>query len=111
MADYLTDIIEYSNKNRVRVHCLGIGTREGTIDETGAVFKMSEDTLKTIAESTEGEYYNVKNIEDFYYSLNNIMTVTEKRAVYDLSLYLMITALVLFIINFILINSRYRVLP
>lgn len=107
----LQDIIDYSNKNNVRVHCLGIGTREGGTDETGAVFKISEDTLKTIAYNTEGQYYNIQNVEDFYYSLNEIIKVTEKRVIHDLSLYLMIAALVLFILNFVLINTRYRTLP
>ncbi len=107
----LQDIIDYSNKNRVRIHCLGIGTEEGGTDESGGVFKLSESTLRTIAENTEGEYYSIQNIEDFYYSLNDIVGRTEKRAVHDLSLVLMVIALILFIINFILINTRYRVLP
>ncbi len=107
----LQDIIDYSNKNSVRIHCLGIGTGEGGIDASGGVFKLSEDTLRTIAQNTDGKYYNIQNVDDFYYSLNDIINVTEKRAIYDLSLYLMITALVLLIIIFVLINTRYRILP
>lgn len=107
----IQDIIDYSNKNNVRVHCLGIGTREGGKTEAGAVFKIAEDTLKTIAYGTEGKYYHIKNLEDFYYSLSEIIEIREKRAIYDLSLHLMIAALILFILNFVLINTRYRVLP
>ena len=107
----LQSIIDYSNKNNVRIHSLGIGTLSGGTDETGAVFKISEDTLKTIAENTEGKYYNIKSAEDFFNSLNEIAGMTEKRDVYDMSLYLMISALALFILNFILINTRYRTLP
>ncbi len=107
----LQDIMNYANKNKIRIHCLGIGTPEGDIDESGAVFKLSEDTLKTIAYNTDGEYYNIQGVEDFYYSLNDIVDITKKRAVYDLSFALMIVALVMFIVNFVLINTRYRVLP
>lgn len=107
----LQEIIDYSNKNNVRIHTLGIGTLEGGTDEKGAVFKISEDTLKTIAENTEGKYYNIQGAEDFYDSLNEIAGMTEKRDVYDVSLYLMISALVLLILNFVLINTRYRTLP
>ena len=88
-----------------------MGTEEGGVDAGGGVFKISEDTLRTIAENTDGRYYIIQNVEDFYYSLNDIVDVTEKRAIYDLSLYLMIAALVLLIIIFVLINTRYRVLP
>lgn len=107
----LQDIIEYSNKYDVIIHSLGIGTRGGGTDESGGVFKISEDTLKTIAHNTGGQYYDIKNVDDFYYSLNDIVNAAEKRAVYDISLYLMISALILFIINFVLINTRYRILP
>lgn len=107
----IQDIIEYSNRNKIMIHSLGMGTREGIVEETGAVFKISEDTLKTISHNTEGQYYNIENIEDFYSSLGDIISTTKKRAIYDLSLYLMIGALALFLINFALINTRYRVLP
>lgn len=107
----LQDIIDYSNENKIMIHSLGIGTQEGSIEETGAVFKLGEDTLKTIASETEGKYYNVQNIEDFYASLNEISGVKKKRAIYDLSLYCMIIALALFVLNFVLVNTRYRILP
>lgn len=110
-VNVVQDIIDYSNKNKVMIHCLGMGTREGGTDETGAVFRIAEDTLKIIAENTEGQYYHIRDVEDFYSSLNEIVDVTKKRTIYDLSLYLMISALALFILNFILINTRYRVLP
>lgn len=107
----IQEIIDYSNANKVMIHSLGMGTREGVVEETGAVFKISEDTLKTISYNTEGQYYNIKNVVDFYSSLEDIIITTKKRAIYDLSLYLMIGALVLFLVNFALINTRYRILP
>jgi len=107
----LQDIIDYANKNQIMIHSLGIGTGAGVEGESGAVFKISEDTLKTISQNTEGKYYNIEEIDDFYYSLNDIIEITKKRDVNDLSLYLMIAALALFILNFVLVNTRYRSLP
>jgi len=107
----LQDIVDYSNDNRVMIHSLGIGTREGAIEEGGITYKISEDTLKTIAYNTDGEYYVINNLQEFYSSLNELIDVTEKRAVFEISLYLMIAALVLFIINFTLQHTRYRTLP
>lgn len=108
----MQDIIDYSNKNNIMIHSLGIGTREGYVDEeTGATYTVSEDTLKTISHNTEGQYYSIQDIDDFYYSLNDVIITTRKRAVYDISLYLMAAALVLFILNFVLVNTKYRILP
>ena len=74
-------------------------------------FKISEDRLRIIAEDTDGKYYNIQNLDDFYSSFDEIVKTTKKRVIYDLSLYLMVAALLLFILNFVLINTRYRVLP
>ena len=107
----IEEIIDYANKNNVMIHSLGIGTREGSIEESGAVFKIAEDTLKTISYETEGLYYHITNAQDFYFSLSEIAGSEISRKVYDMSLYLMISALILFLINFFLINTRYRTLP
>ena len=107
----LQAITDYIKKNNVKVYALGIGTIEGGVDDSGAVFSISEDTLKLISEASGGKYYNINDIEDFYSSFNEILTLTKKNAVFDLSLYLMIGALVLFIIEFILLNTRFRTLP
>jgi Ca-activated chloride channel family protein len=107
----LQDIIDYSNQNQVIIHALGVGTKQGSVEESGASFKISEDTLRTIAHETEGEYYNIEDVEDFYSSLNQIAETRERKGIYDLSLYLMIIALILFLLNFALINTRYRILP
>jgi Ca-activated chloride channel family protein len=107
----LQDIIDYSNRNQVIVHSLGVGTERGSVEESGASFRISEDTLKTISHETGGEYYNIQNVQDFYSSLNQIAETRERKGVYDLDLYLMITALILFLLNFALINTRYRILP
>jgi len=107
----LQTITDYLKKNNVVVYALGIGTAEGGTDESGAVFSISEDTLKLIAEASGGRYYNINDIEDFYSSFNEILTLKKKNAVFDLSLYLMIAALVLFVIEFVLFNTRFRTLP
>ena len=107
----LQDIIDYSNKNNVVIHSLGVGTREGVVGEAGETFKISEDTLKTISHNTGGNYYLIKDVDDFYSSLNEIITITRKKDVKDLSLYFMIGALSLFVLNFALVNTRFRGIP
>jgi len=106
----IEDIITYANENKIMVHSLCIGTMEGS-DSDGVSFKISEEKLRAIAESTEGRYYNIQDLDDFYSSFDDIIKTTKKRAIYDLTLYLMAVALLLFILNFVLINTRYRILP
>ena len=107
----LKDMIDYAKQNKVIIHSLGIGTEEGGEDSKGGIYKLSEDTLNTLSLNTQGKYYNVKDITDFYSSLDEIVSITKKKAVTDLSVYLVIIALVLFLLNFILINTRYRTIP
>jgi len=107
----LQKAVDYAKSNNIIVYALGIGTQEGGTDEIGALFKISEETLTLLAENTGGKYYNVAEIEDFYSSLNDIILITKKTAVFNLSVYLMILAIILFVVEFILINTRFRVFP
>jgi hypothetical protein len=107
----IQDVIDYTSKNKIIVHCLGVGTLEGGEDETGAIYKISEDLLKIIAENTGGRYYNIKNVDDFYYSLASLIEVTKKKTILDLSPYLLAIALILVFIDFYLINNRFRIFP
>ena len=107
----ITTINDYLTKNNIKVYALGIGTATGGSDEQGAIFQLSEDTLKVIAETSGGRYYNINNLEDFYSSFSEILTLTKRTAIFDLSVYLMLIALVLFVLEFILFSTRFRVLP
>ncbi|MBM3247397.1 VWA domain-containing protein [Candidatus Pacearchaeota archaeon] len=107
----LQKAVDYAKANNIIVHTLGVGTQAGGVDEIGALFKISEETLTLLAESTGGKYYNIADLEDFYASLNDIILLTKKTAVFDLSLYLMILVIILFVLEFILISTRFRVFP
>jgi Ca-activated chloride channel family protein len=107
----LQSIIDYSQKNNIIIHCLGVGTEEGGEAELGAYFTASQEGLKVIAEKTGGKYYPITNIEDFYSSMNDMIEITKKIAVFNLSFYLTLGAVTLLVISFFLINTRYRTLP
>lgn len=107
----LQTINDYVAKNNIIVYSLGIGTPEGGSDAAGGLFTLSEDTLKIISENSGGRYYNVNQLEDFYSSFNEILSLAKKNVIFDMSLFLMIGALLLFVIEFILLNTRFRTLP
>jgi Ca-activated chloride channel family protein len=107
----LQDIIDYAKKNNLRIFTLGVGTLEGGTDSYGAIYKLSEETLISIADSTQGNYYSIDNLEDFYASFNNILDLVRRGHIFDMSFYLLVAALLVLIIEFTLLNTRYRTLP
>jgi len=107
----LQSILDYSQKNNIMIYCLGVGTEEGGEEEMGAFFKASQEGLEIIAEKTGGKYYHISNVEDFYSSMNNMIETTKKIAVFSMSFYMTLGAVILLVIVFFLINTRYRTLP
>jgi hypothetical protein len=93
------------------IYTLGVGTSQGGTDETGAVYKISEDVLKLIAENTGGKYYLISKVDDFYSSLNNIIDTAKKNALFDLTNYLLVIAVILLVLNFFIINNKLRSFP
>lgn len=105
------EIVDYANKNKVTIYSLGVGTLAGGNDTNGAYYRLSEDTLKLVAENTGGKYYNIVNIDNFYSSLGNIIETVKKKTIIDMSFYLLVLALALLVINFYITNNRYRIFP
>ena len=109
--DNLLGVIDYVNQNQVRIYSLGIGTEKGGITNTGSVSKIKEEVLKALAFNTDGRYYRIESIDEFYKALGDSIEITEKEDVQDLKEYLILAALALFFIEFILSNTKFRVLP
>lgn len=102
--------IEYANRNDVIVHTIAIGTEEGGEASYG-LSKLDKETLKSIAYHTEGEFFQVEDKQEFSSSLEEVTKNTEKEISSDLSSYLLIGAIVLFLVKYYLMNTRYRTLP
>jgi Ca-activated chloride channel homolog len=102
----LEDIIDYANENKVLIHTIAIGTTEGG-RTSHAISKLDEDSLKSISYNTYGEYFLAENKEELSQSFLNILDLTKKKVSIKLSNYLILFAIVLFIIKFFLANTRY----
>jgi len=109
----LQSILDYSQKNNIVINCLGVGTDLGGTEQSGegGYFTASEEGLETMAEKTGGKYYHVSNVEDFYSAMNDMIELTKKAAVFNMSFYLDLAAMVLLLLTFFLVNTRYRTLP
>jgi Ca-activated chloride channel family protein len=106
----IQESITYANNHDVIVHTIGIGTEEGGATSFG-LSKIDEDALKALAHNTQGQYFRVQNVEELEQSFANILELEFKKVTIDIAPYLVLAALILFVIEYILISTRYRILP
>jgi len=107
---FLDEAINYANTNDVVVHTIAFGTEEGGLTDYG-LSKVDEDSLKALAFNTDGEFFRATNKEELLESFNNAITLTKKKVAIDLTQYLVVAAMLLFALEYLLINTRYRRLP
>ncbi len=104
--------ISYANKDNVRVHTIGVGTEEGgRFLGVDIISRLDEKTLKKIAELTGGEYFRADNKEGLVNAYNEIAGLNTRKMRLNLSLGLMLIALVILSTEWILINTKYRTIP
>jgi len=106
----IEDVINYANDESVVIHTIGIGTEEGGETSFG-LSKLDEQSLQAISFNTGGKFFMAKNKQELRDSLNAILELKEKKVFVDFSSYLLIAALVLIILEFVLINTRFKIFP
>ncbi len=97
------EAIDYAKYNEVMIHTIGIGTVEGGEVSYG-LSKLDEDSLKSLAYNTDGRYFNVENREEMKSSFNQIIGVTKKLGSINLSFYLIMAGIILFLIEQFLLS-------
>lgn len=61
------DVVEQASDRGVRIYTVGVGSPEGAVlrtDGFGMRVRLDEDTLKRIAQRTDGEYFKADNATD-----------------------------------------------
>lgn len=101
----LNEAIQYAKYNNVLVHTIAIGTVEGGEVSYG-ISKLDEDSLKSVAHNTGGEYFNVRNEQEMKDSFNKIMQETTKLGSINLYYILIVVAIILFIFRQFLISMN-----
>jgi len=99
----IQEAIDYAKFNNVLIHTIGIGTVEGGQASFG-LSKLDENSLKGLAYNTEGKYFNVNNQNKITDPLNEIIKPTRKLGKINLSFYLIMVVIVLFIIKQFLLS-------
>jgi Ca-activated chloride channel family protein len=104
------DAIKYANQNDIVINTIAVGTKEGGETVYG-VSKLNEDVMKALSYNTEGNYFDASDRQSLLNSMDQILKLSKKKVSTDLSGYLVIASIILFVIEYVLINSRYRLLP
>jgi len=104
------DAIDYANKKNIIVFTIGIGTEEGGKTSYG-LSTIEQNSLKSIAYLTNGKFFLATSKEELSRAFSEIITLKTREISVDLSLYLALAALILFVMQYILINTRFRLFP
>lgn len=92
----LNEVIDYAVYNNVYIYTIGIGTLEGGKTRFG-ISRLDENSLKSLAYSTNGKYYLIDDQEKMNKAFSEIVQVTRKMGSIDLSFYLILFVIILFI--------------
>jgi len=105
--------IDYLNEGSVMVYTIGIGTKEGGefVEGMDILSKLDEPTLVQIADETGGKYFKVSNLNEMKIAFRNVVNFRKKRISKNLTIPFMLIALIGLLIEWGLMNSKYRSLP
>jgi hypothetical protein len=106
----LDKAIKYCSENNIVVHTIVIGTLGGGQTSYG-LSKADMDSLKSIAFGTGGEFFSATDESGLADSFEKIKGAKIGTVNYSLSTYLLMATALLFVIEYILINTRYRLVP
>lgn len=93
----IDEVVTEALRDEVIIHTIGIGTVSGGNASFG-ISKLDEDSLKSLAYSTNGMYFNVADEYKMKDSFKEIIPLTSKIAAINLSFYMIVLTIILFII-------------
>ena len=106
------DAIDHLSEKKVMVYTIGVGTEEGGSFVNNEILStLDEETLIRIAEDTGGQYFKASNIDELKSAFSNVGNFRNKRLNKPLSVPFMFIALFILLIEWGLMNSKYRSLP
>ncbi len=91
------EVITEALRDSLVIHTIGVGTVSGGNTSFG-ISKLDEDSLKSLAYSTKGRYFNVVTKDKMKESFSEIIPLTKRIAAIDLSFYMIMLTIILFII-------------
>ncbi len=110
---FVEDATAYAVRDNIAVHTIGVATEEGgqfgNLSEI--ILKINENDLIFIANNTAAMYQRAGNAAQLKEAYESISKVKEKKLSMDLTVILMLVALLLLFIEWSLVNVKYRTIP
>jgi len=103
----IDNAISYANKYDLMINTIAMGTNEGGKTNYG-ISKIDEDSLKALAFNTNGKYFLAKDNNGLMQFFGEIANLGKSNVGINLEPYLIIAAMVIFLIIFLMINMRHR---
>lgn len=106
--------IDYANSHNVIVNTIGIGTEEGYFVEVNDLIGplgVDSNELEEIASLTGGKFYYPTTEEELKNVYSQIALSEKTNASLDLTFFLLIFILALLVTEWVLINTRFRIIP
>lgn len=110
----IDDVIDYARRNKVTIYTIGMGTSSGgemPIGNIGVYSKLDADALESIAYNTGGTYHLATSKEELLKAQAEILNTSTVKLSFNASVTLIFIALLLLLVEWFLINTRYRTLP
>ncbi|MBS3113185.1 VWA domain-containing protein [Candidatus Woesearchaeota archaeon] len=108
----IDNAINRANDMNLVVHTIGIGTNEGgLLLGTNVTLKIDEDGLFNLAEKTGGVYFKAETPEQLVESYKQIANIGITKISLQLKTPLLILGLFLLLFEWLLMNTKYRILP
>ena len=107
----LKDAINYVKSNQLTIYTIGIGTEKGGNYVGNVTLSLDEETLKLIAQSTDGKYFRAADEKSLRDTYSKIAKITESRIRRELAIPFLVISLILVLIEWSMINTRYRTIP
>ncbi|MFH1642176.1 MAG: VWA domain-containing protein [Nanoarchaeota archaeon] len=107
----IEEAITYVNVNNIRVYTIGVGTEEGgSFGAEELISTLDERTLKKVAADTNAKYYRARDIDELNTAYTEIANIKENELPFNMSILLIIIALSILFLEWVLVNTRYRII-
>lgn len=116
-ANVGTDVqsaVNFAIQNGIKIFTIGIGTEKGGtyIEELPEIqLQLDEETLNYVANSTGAKYFRTENPNQIKEAYKNIAILSERFVRLDASWYLIFGVILLLVLEWGIINIRYRTAP
>lgn len=104
-------IVNYANQKKIIIHTFAVGTREGGITGLNTLSKVDEQFLQALSFNTGGLSFSIENSTEFDKSFSQIILPVEKEVTLNISFYLILVSILLFSLNWVLYNFRFKIIP